>query len=199
MALNLIIPLISITISTIFLQSQALLNPKDHHPPAPSPYGFISPPNASSPISPVAPPPSNSLVPALFVIGDSTVDAGTNNFLGTFARADHLPYGRDFDTHSPTGRFCNGRIPVDFLGIFRFLIFFVLDVSFRFDLCFCSLCLVVWSVFLIFLLYNLFFFFHFFYSSDLFSPASWTSFCSELSWACWSSGRYDSRSELCIS
>lgn len=55
-------------------------------------------------------------VPALFVIGDSSVDSGTNNFLGTLARADRLPYGRDFDTHRPTGRFSNGRIPVDYLG-----------------------------------------------------------------------------------
>ncbi|XP_022631352.1 GDSL esterase/lipase At5g08460 [Vigna radiata var. radiata] len=61
--------------------------------------------------------PSSSLVPALFVIGDSSVDCGTNNFLGTFARADHLPYGRDFDTHQPTGRFSNGRIPVDYLAL----------------------------------------------------------------------------------
>ncbi|XAR55146.1 Triacylglycerol lipase [Bertholletia excelsa] len=60
---------------------------------------------------------SSPLVPALFVIGDSSVDCGTNNFLGTFARADRLPYGRDFDTHQPTGRFCNGRIPVDFLAL----------------------------------------------------------------------------------
>jgi len=59
---------------------------------------------------------SSPLVPALFVIGDSSVDCGTNNFLATFARADHLPYGRDFDTHQPTGRFSNGRIPVDYLG-----------------------------------------------------------------------------------
>ncbi|XP_010266538.1 PREDICTED: GDSL esterase/lipase At5g08460-like [Nelumbo nucifera] len=61
---------------------------------------------------------SNSpLVPALFVLGDSSVDCGTNNYLGTFARADFLPYGRDFDTHRPTGRFCNGRIPVDYLAL----------------------------------------------------------------------------------
>ncbi|XP_073032506.1 GDSL esterase/lipase 7-like isoform X2 [Primulina eburnea] len=59
----------------------------------------------------------NPLAPALFVIGDSSVDCGTNNFLGTFARADRLPYGRDFDTHRPTGRFCNGRIPVDYLAL----------------------------------------------------------------------------------
>ncbi|MED6206211.1 hypothetical protein PIB30_024659 [Stylosanthes scabra] len=56
------------------------------------------------------------VAPALFVIGDSSVDCGTNNFLGTFARANHLPYGRDFDTHQPTGRFSNGRIPVDYLA-----------------------------------------------------------------------------------
>ncbi|ESW30583.1 hypothetical protein PHAVU_002G165200 [Phaseolus vulgaris] len=61
--------------------------------------------------------PSSPLVPALFVIGDSSVDCGTNNFLATFARADHLPYGRDFDTHQPTGRFSNGRIPVDYLAL----------------------------------------------------------------------------------
>ncbi|PSR91430.1 GDSL esterase/lipase [Actinidia chinensis var. chinensis] len=59
---------------------------------------------------------SSPIVPALFVIGDSSVDCGTNNFLGTFARADRLPYGRDFDTHQPTGRFCNGRVPVDYLA-----------------------------------------------------------------------------------
>ncbi|KAK6935531.1 GDSL lipase/esterase [Dillenia turbinata] len=64
------------------------------------------------PSSKPLPPP----VPALFVIGDSSVDCGTNNYLGTFARADRLPYGRDFDTHQPTGRFCNGRIPVDYLA-----------------------------------------------------------------------------------
>lgn len=60
--------------------------------------------------------PISALVPALFVIGDSTVDCGTNNHLITFARANHPPYGCDFDTHSPTGRFSNGRIIVDFLG-----------------------------------------------------------------------------------
>ncbi|KAK1394190.1 hypothetical protein POM88_013246 [Heracleum sosnowskyi] len=48
---------------------------------------------------------------------DSSVDSGTNNFFGTLARADRLPYGRDFDTHRPTGRFSNGKIPVDFLAL----------------------------------------------------------------------------------
>ncbi|KAL1220403.1 GDSL esterase/lipase [Cardamine amara subsp. amara] len=51
-----------------------------------------------------------------FLFFDSVVDCGTNNFLGTLAKADRLPYGRDFDTHQPTGRFSNGRIPVDYLA-----------------------------------------------------------------------------------
>ncbi|XP_057802495.1 GDSL esterase/lipase 7 [Salvia miltiorrhiza] len=71
--------------------------------------------HSSSPAE--APTVSSPLAPALFVIGDSSVDSGTNNFLGTFARADRAPYGRDFDTHQPTGRFCNGRIPVDYIAL----------------------------------------------------------------------------------
>ncbi|XP_072964345.1 GDSL esterase/lipase 7 [Typha angustifolia] len=77
--------------------------------------------NRSSPPPPAPPssslPPVSVLAPALFVIGDSTVDCGTNNYLGTLARADHLPYGRDFDTHLPTGRFSNGRVIVDYLAL----------------------------------------------------------------------------------
>lgn len=82
----------------------------------------------SFPPSSPLPPTGSPLVPAFFVLGDSSVDCGNNNFLGTFARADRLPYGKDFDTHQPTGRFCNGRIPVDFLGLltlFTHLLFFV--------------------------------------------------------------------------
>ncbi|KNA09923.1 hypothetical protein SOVF_149100 [Spinacia oleracea] len=71
----------------------------------------------SFPPSSPLPPTGSPLVPAFFVLGDSSVDCGNNNFLGTFARADRLPYGKDFDTHQPTGRFCNGRIPVDFLAL----------------------------------------------------------------------------------
>ncbi|XP_064971602.1 GDSL esterase/lipase At5g08460-like [Musa acuminata AAA Group] len=68
--------------------------------------------------SPSLPSPSPSpLVLALFVLGDSTVDSGTNNYHGTLARADRSPYGRDFDTHRPTGRFSNGRIIVDYLAV----------------------------------------------------------------------------------
>ncbi|RLN10013.1 uncharacterized protein C2845_PM11G17450 [Panicum miliaceum] len=75
-----------------------------------------SPSTPSPPPPPPPPPPPAPLVPALFVIGDSTADVGTNNYLGTLARADREPYGRDFDTHRPTGRFSNGRIPVDYLA-----------------------------------------------------------------------------------
>ncbi|XP_078442911.1 SGNH hydrolase-type esterase superfamily protein [Wolffia australiana] len=77
----------------------------------------ISPyPAAQSPLAPY-PAAQSPLAPALFVLGDSTVDCGTNNFLATLARADRLPYGRDFDTHNPTGRFSNGRVIVDYLAL----------------------------------------------------------------------------------
>ncbi|KAK3003387.1 hypothetical protein RJ639_019382 [Escallonia herrerae] len=82
-------------------------------------YSQEAPNNTPTPSpSPSSPPVSTPMVPALFVIGDSSVDCGNNNFLGTLARADRLPYGRDFDTHQPTGRFCNGRIPVDYLALY---------------------------------------------------------------------------------
>ncbi|XP_021898226.1 GDSL esterase/lipase At5g18430-like [Carica papaya] len=45
---------------------------------------------------------------AFFVFGDSLVDSGNNNYLATTARADSAPYGIDYPTHRPTGRFSNG-------------------------------------------------------------------------------------------
>uniref|UniRef100_A0A5B6YP00 Uncharacterized protein n=1 Tax=Davidia involucrata TaxID=16924 RepID=A0A5B6YP00_DAVIN len=45
---------------------------------------------------------------AFFVFGDSLVDNGNNNYLITSARADSPPYGIDYPTHRPTGRFSNG-------------------------------------------------------------------------------------------
>uniref|UniRef100_A0A0D9XB12 Uncharacterized protein n=1 Tax=Leersia perrieri TaxID=77586 RepID=A0A0D9XB12_9ORYZ len=45
---------------------------------------------------------------AFFVFGDSLVDSGNNNYLFTTARADSPPYGLDYPTHRPTGRFSNG-------------------------------------------------------------------------------------------
>ncbi|KAL5709676.1 hypothetical protein ACHQM5_020336 [Ranunculus cassubicifolius] len=54
------------------------------------------------------------LVPGLFIFGDSVVDVGNNNQLYTLVKANFPPYGRDFVTHSPTGRFCNGKLATDF-------------------------------------------------------------------------------------
>ncbi|XP_050206723.1 GDSL esterase/lipase At4g28780-like [Mercurialis annua] len=45
---------------------------------------------------------------AFFVFGDSLVDNGNNNYLATPARADSPPYGIDYPSHQPTGRFSNG-------------------------------------------------------------------------------------------
>lgn len=56
-------------------------------------------------------------VPALCIFGDSIMDVGNNNHrLSTLLRANFLPYGRDFVTHKPTGRFCNGKIAVDYIA-----------------------------------------------------------------------------------
>ncbi|XP_024545336.1 GDSL esterase/lipase At4g16230-like [Selaginella moellendorffii] len=57
-------------------------------------------------------------VSAVFVFGDSLVDSGNNNNLQSLAKANFLPYGKDFDTHKPTGRFANGRLVPDFIASF---------------------------------------------------------------------------------
>ncbi|KAJ7560522.1 hypothetical protein O6H91_04G133600 [Diphasiastrum complanatum] len=56
------------------------------------------------------------LFPALFILGDSLVDNGNNNFIGSLAFAN-IPYnGIDYINHLPTGRFCNGRTVADRLA-----------------------------------------------------------------------------------
>uniref|UniRef100_A0A7N0RF04 GDSL esterase/lipase n=1 Tax=Kalanchoe fedtschenkoi TaxID=63787 RepID=A0A7N0RF04_KALFE len=55
-------------------------------------------------------------VPAVFVFGDSTVDPGNNNFIGTPFTSNFPPYGQDFPGHRPTGRFSNGRLVPDFVA-----------------------------------------------------------------------------------
>lgn len=57
------------------------------------------------------------LVPGLMIFGDSVVDTGNNNYIYTVVKANFLPYGRDFETHKPTGRFCNGKLATDYTGI----------------------------------------------------------------------------------
>lgn len=53
---------------------------------------------------------------AFFIFGDSLVDNGNNNYLATTARADSPPYGIDYPTHRPTGRFSNGLNIPDFIS-----------------------------------------------------------------------------------
>ena len=54
-------------------------------------------------------------IKGMFVFGSSLVDNGNNNFLGTKAKADYLPYVIDFPNGS-SGRFTNGKNVVDLLG-----------------------------------------------------------------------------------
>ncbi|KAL6214106.1 hypothetical protein ACLB2K_013544 [Fragaria x ananassa] len=58
------------------------------------------------------------VLPPVFILGDSTADVGTNNFLpGSMARADFPHNGIDFPrTSKPTGRFSNGLNSADFLA-----------------------------------------------------------------------------------
>ncbi|GAB2254254.1 hypothetical protein Droror1_Dr00022063 [Drosera rotundifolia] len=60
--------------------------------------------------------PENETVPALIVFGDSIVDPGNSDRLDTICRADHPPYGRDFEGGKATGRFSNAKIPTDYLA-----------------------------------------------------------------------------------
>ncbi|XP_010511070.1 PREDICTED: GDSL esterase/lipase At1g58430 [Camelina sativa] len=57
------------------------------------------------------------LFPAILIFGDSTVDTGNNNYPSqTIFRAKHVPYGIDFPSHSPNGRFSNGKIFSDIIA-----------------------------------------------------------------------------------
>ena len=71
-------------------------------------------------------------VPAMFVLGDSLVDVGNNNFLATIARANYLPYGTDLNLR-PTGRFSNGMNFIDLLG--KALSTFLTKVSVKNQFC----------------------------------------------------------------
>lgn len=59
---------------------------------------------------------------ALFIFGDSTVDAGNNNYIETSSdhKANYPPYGQNRLTDEPTGRFTDGRMIADFIGEYRF-------------------------------------------------------------------------------
>lgn len=76
------------------------------------------PPAVGSPKAPPLPagPPK---FPAILAFGDSVADTGNNNHLRTFIRSNFPPYGKDFPGHKHTGRFSNGKISVDLLGMYQ--------------------------------------------------------------------------------
>lgn len=67
--------------------------------------------------------PENITIPALFAFGDSVFDTGNNNGIRTIVKANFPPYGRDFPGGKPTGRFSNGKIATDIIGIQYYLNF----------------------------------------------------------------------------
>lgn len=62
---------------------------------------------------------------ALFIFGDSLYDVGANNYINTTVdfRANFSPYGESFLHKYPTGRFSDGRLLPDFIGIWSEYIF----------------------------------------------------------------------------
>ena len=71
---------------------------------------------------------------AFFVFGDSLVDNGNNNYLLTTARADNYPYGIDYPTRRPTGRFSNGLNIPDLISLVCFLCFVPVTLSYKSNL-----------------------------------------------------------------
>lgn len=67
--------------------------------------------------------PPNVTVPAIFGFGDSIIDAGNNNNVKTVIKCNYPPYGQDFMGGLATGRFSNGRIPTDLLGMHHELLY----------------------------------------------------------------------------
>ncbi|KAL1289117.1 hypothetical protein HN51_057900 [Arachis hypogaea] len=55
-------------------------------------------------------------VSCILVFGDSSVDPGNNNVLGTTMKSNFPPYGKNFFNARPTGRFSNGRLATDFIA-----------------------------------------------------------------------------------
>lgn len=84
---------------------------------------------ATSYDSNIIPAKAQNIVP-LFVFGDSIFDPGNNNYIETIGKANYFPYGETFFNRS-TGRFSDGRIIPDFIGmsILLFLHFFRVDIA----------------------------------------------------------------------
>ncbi|XP_059309748.1 GDSL esterase/lipase At1g58430-like [Lycium ferocissimum] len=54
---------------------------------------------------------------SILVFGDSTVDTGNNNYIFTLFKGNHIPYGKDYFNHVPTGRFSNGKLVPDIVAM----------------------------------------------------------------------------------
>lgn len=88
---------------------QRVPNPGPNQGPAPAPEPKPCP-------SPAPSRTHNTTFPAIFAFGDSILDTGNNDYISTLIKANFLPYGMNFPDGVPTGRFCNGKIPSDFIG-----------------------------------------------------------------------------------
>lgn len=56
---------------------------------------------------------------AVYTFGDSVLDTGNNNnLIKTLIKSDFPPYGSNFLDGKPTGRFSDGKVPSDFIGIY---------------------------------------------------------------------------------
>ncbi|KMZ70957.1 hypothetical protein ZOSMA_18G00480 [Zostera marina] len=66
-------------------------------------------------------------VPAIYMFGDSTADVGNNNQLlgNEVSRANFSPYGIDYPGGIAIGKFCNGKIEIDYIGMLLFLVLIV--------------------------------------------------------------------------
>ncbi|KAL6222243.1 hypothetical protein ACLB2K_005635 [Fragaria x ananassa] len=60
--------------------------------------------------------PTNETTRAVFAFGDSIFDTGNSDYIISLAKSNFPPYGRDFVGGKPTGRFCNGKLPSDFVA-----------------------------------------------------------------------------------
>lgn len=57
------------------------------------------------------------------------MDTGNNNDIPTLLKSNFPPYGKEFPGGIPTGRFSDGKVPSDIIGIKSFII----------CLCFCPI------------------------------------------------------------
>ncbi|CAH9120536.1 unnamed protein product [Cuscuta epithymum] len=60
--------------------------------------------------------PDGVVIPAVIGFGDSIIDQGMNNYIPTIAKCNFPPYGDDLPGGNPTGRFSNGKTPIDFIA-----------------------------------------------------------------------------------